>query len=57
MIEQLFPFILILLVIGLVWVVIKLILKLTAKIFSCGCVVIILVAVLIFFLGGNHTAF
>lgn len=57
MIEQLLPFILILLVIGLVWVVIKLILKLTAKIFSCGCVVIILVALLIFFLSGNHTAF
>ncbi len=57
MIGQLFPFLIILLVIGLIWVLIKLFLKLTTKIFSCGCVVILVIAVLIFFLSGNSIPF
>jgi len=56
MIDQLFPFLLILLAIGLIWVLIKLILKLTAKVFSCGCVALFIIAALVFFLSGDYAA-
>ena len=57
MIDQLFTYLLILLVIGLVWVVLRRILKLTAKVFSCGCVVLVVIAAVIIFLGGNNIPF
>jgi hypothetical protein len=57
MVEQLLPYVLILLVIGLVWFLINLLLKLTVKIFSCGCLVLLVIAVIVFLLGGDIPIF
>lgn len=39
------------LVLVILWVVIKLIFKLTMKIFSCGCLLILLIGAFLFFSG------
>jgi len=38
-------------VIAMIWVVLKFILKLTVKVFSCGCLVIVAIGLLLFALG------
>jgi hypothetical protein len=57
MIEQIFPLLLVLLILGLIWVLIKFILQLTSKIFSCGCLIILVIGAIIFFLGGDLAVF
>ena len=55
--DQLLPFLIILLAVALIWLLIKLLLKLTAKIFSCGCIVLLIIAVLVFLFSGDHLPF
>ena len=57
MLDNLFTYLIILLVIGLFWVVIKRMLKLTAKVFSCGCAVLVIVAAVVIILGGMDIPF
>jgi len=57
MIEQIIPLLLVLLILGLIWVLLKFILKLTSKIFSCGCLIILVIGAIIFFLGGDLAFF
>lgn len=57
MIEQIFPILLGLLILGLIWTLVKFILKLTSKIFSCGCLIILVIGAFIFFLGGDLAVF
>jgi hypothetical protein len=57
MIEQLIPILLVFLVVGLIWTLIKFVLKLTAKIFSCGCLVIILISIIVVVFRGNLPVF
>ncbi len=49
MTDQLLTVFLIILAIGLVWWLLKAILKLTLKVFSCGLIVILVIGLLIFF--------
>ncbi len=51
MIDQLLPIFLIILVIGLIWILLKFVLKLTIKVFSCGCLVILVIGMVLFVLG------
>jgi hypothetical protein len=51
MFDQLLPIILVIFVVGLIWLLLKLVLKLTAKVFSCGCLVIVVVGLILFALG------
>ena len=48
MFDQILPAIVALLVLGLIWGMLKLVLKLTAKIFTCGCLTIVVIGALIF---------
>jgi hypothetical protein len=57
MIEQIFPILLVLLTLGLIWSLLKFILKLTSKIFSYGCLVILVIGAFIIFLGGDLAVF
>jgi hypothetical protein len=57
MIEQLIPILLVFLVVGLIWTLLKFVLKLTAKIFSCGCLVIILISIIVVVFRGNLPVF
>ena len=38
-------------VVAIIWLVIKFILKLTVKIFSCGCLLILVIGAILFFSG------
>jgi phosphate starvation-inducible membrane PsiE len=42
---------LIILAIAIIWMVIKFVLKLTMRIFSCGCLLILVIGGLLFFFG------
>lgn len=42
---------LIVLVVAIVWMVIKFVFKLTTKIFSCGCLLILAIGAVLFFAG------
>ena len=53
MFEALFPFLLVLLIVGLIWGLLKFFLKKTAKIFTWGCLVLIVIGAILFFLGGG----
>jgi hypothetical protein len=57
MVEQLIPILLVFLVVGLVWTLLKFVLKLTAKIFSCGCLVIILIGIVVAIFGRDIPVF
>jgi hypothetical protein len=48
MAENIVSILVVLLVIAVIWTILKLVLKITAKIFSCGCLVILILAVLVF---------
>jgi hypothetical protein len=50
MLEQLISLLLILMAVGLVWILLKFVMKLTAKVFSCGFVVIVVLGGLYFLL-------
>ena len=50
--ESFLSIIFILIAVAVVWIVLKLIFKITAKIFSCGCLVILIIGGLIF-VGGS----
>ena len=43
MFEQLVSLLILVLVIAVIWIVLKYVLKLTAKIFSCGCLTVLVV--------------
>ena len=49
--DGLLSILLIVLVVAILWVVLKFILKLTMKIFSCGCLLILVVGGLLFLSG------
>jgi len=49
--EGLLTILLIVLAIAVVWTVVKLIFKLTMRIFSCGCLLILAIGVLLYFTG------
>jgi len=51
MIDQLVPILIFILVIGLIWTLLKFTLKITVKVFSCGCVVILAIGLLVYALG------
>ena len=51
MIEPFLPILLIILVIGLIWILLKFVLKLTVKVFSCGCLVILVIGMVLFLFG------
>lgn len=51
MFEQIIPILGFILIIAVVWTILRLILRLTAKIFSCGCVVILALGLLLLFVG------
>ena len=48
---ELLTILFIILGIAIVWVLLKFILKITTQIFSCGCGIIVLIALILFFLG------
>lgn len=48
MIELLMPILPIILVVVVIWILLNVILKLTIKIFSCGCVVIFVIGLIVF---------
>ncbi len=49
--DGLFSILLIILVVAIIWMVIKFVFKLTARIFSCGCLLILIIGALLFFTG------
>lgn len=51
MTEQLLPVLVFLLVVGIIWILLKFVLKFTVKIFSCGCVVILAIALILYAFG------
>jgi len=57
MLETIFPFLIVIFVVGIIWFLLKFILKLTLKIFSLGCIVLLVVGCIIFFLGGSSFNF
>jgi len=57
MLETIFPFLFVIFVVGIIWFLLKFILKLTLKIFSLGCIVLLVVGGIIFFLGGSSFNF
>ena len=40
-----------LLIVAILWVLLKLVFRLTMRIFSCGCVLIVVIAAILFFSG------
>jgi hypothetical protein len=50
MLDQLVSLLILVLVIALIWIVLKFILKLTAKVFSCGCLAIVVIGGLLILL-------
>jgi hypothetical protein len=51
MIDQFMPILIFFIVIGLIWILLKFALKLTIKVFSCGCFVIVVIGLLLFAFG------
>jgi hypothetical protein len=51
MIEQFLPYLIVLLVIGVIWILLKFVLKLTVKVFSCGCMVLVVIGIILLVLG------
>ena len=51
MTDQLIPILVFILVIGLIWTLPKFVLKLTGKVFSCGCLDIVVIGLLLFAFG------
>jgi hypothetical protein len=51
MTDQLIPILVFILVIGLIWTLLKFVLKLTSKVFSCGCLGIVVIGLLLFAFG------
>jgi len=49
--EGLLSILLIILVVAIIWMVIKFVFKLTARIFSCGCLLIFVIGAFLFFTG------
>jgi hypothetical protein len=52
MFDSLYPVLILLLVVGVVWVLLKFMLKLTVKIFSWGCLMIFILGVVLFAIRG-----
>jgi hypothetical protein len=48
--DILFTLFIILLVLGIIWVVLRFALKLTMRVFSCGCSIILLIALILILL-------
>jgi hypothetical protein len=57
MFDTIVPVIAFVIILGLLWGLLKLILKLTTKIFSWGCLLLLLIGAVIFILGGNLPSF
>lgn len=53
MFESLYPALILLLVIGVIWVLLKFLLKLTMKIFSWGCMMILILGAIVFVMRSN----
>lgn len=51
MIDQFMPILIFFIVIGLIWILLKFALRLTVKVFSCGCLVIVVIGLLLFAFG------
>jgi hypothetical protein len=47
MIDQLVPILVTLLVVVLIWILIKVALRLTVKVFSCGCIFILVIGLIL----------
>jgi len=57
MLETFFPVIAVLIILGLVWGLLKFILKITTKIFTWGCLILLIVGAIALFLGGSFPTF
>ena len=49
--DGLLTILLIILAVAIVWMVVKFVFKLTMRVFSCGCLLIVVIGGLLFFLG------
>jgi len=57
MLEKLIPVIAVLLILGLLWGLLKFILRITTKIFTWGCLILIIIGAIALILGGNFPTF